>query len=104
MPSSSIWRPTSGSEFRTAPSRPCRSMMRSMPDEIWPALPYEAWKDTYETLHMWTQIVGKVALAQAPVLNHAWAIAMLVTPRGLSTHTLPHGQRSFAIEFDFIDH
>src|SRR5262245_32977301 len=73
-------------------------------DEAWPALPYDAWKDTYATLHMWAQIVGKVALAQAPPLNHSWAIAMVVTPRGLSTHTLPHDSRSFTIEFDFVDH
>ena len=73
-------------------------------EEVWPALPYEAWKDTYATLHMWTQIVGKVALAQAPPLNHSWAIAMQVTPRGLSTRTLPHGDRTFSIQFDFIEH
>jgi hypothetical protein len=73
-------------------------------DELWPALPYDAWKDTYATLHMWTQVVGKVALAQAPSLNHCWAVALQVTPRGLSTRTLPHGHRSFAIEFDFIEH
>ena len=78
--------------------------MRLMSEEIWPALPYEAWKDTYATLHMWAQIVGKVALTQAPQMNHSWAIALQVTPRGLSTHTLPHGRRSFTIEFDFIDH
>jgi hypothetical protein len=72
--------------------------------DIWPALPYDAWKDTYATLHMWAQIVGKIALAQAPALNHSWATAMQVTPRGLSTHTLPYGPRSFTIEFDFIDH
>src|SRR6185369_10342300 len=70
----------------------------------WPALPYAAWKDTYETLHMWMQVVGKVALALAPPINHSWAIAFHVTPRGVSTHLLPHGGRSFAIEFDFIDH
>jgi len=70
----------------------------------WPALPYADWKDTYHTLHMWTQIVGKVALALAPPLNHSWAIAFQVTPRGLSTRTLSHGQRSFAIHFDFIEH
>jgi Family of unknown function (DUF5996) len=75
-----------------------------MTDELWPALPYDAWKDTYATLHMWTQVIGKVALAQAAPLNHSWAVAMQVTPRGLSTRTLPHGQRSFAIQFDFIDH
>ena len=75
-----------------------------MSDERWPALPYEAWKDTYATLHMWTQVVGKIALAQAPPLNHSWAIALQVTPRGLATRPLPHGARSFSIEFDFIDH
>src|SRR6202162_442869 len=71
---------------------------------LWPALPYEAWKDTYATLHMWTQIVGKVALKQAPPLNHSWAIALQVTPRGLATRTLPYDARSFTIEFDFIEH
>jgi len=75
-----------------------------MKDDRWPALPYEDWKDTYATLHMWTQVVGKVALALAPPLNHSWAIALQITPRGLSTRPLPHGQRTFTIEFDFIDH
>ena len=56
--------------------------MNSVIDDVWPALPYEAWKDTYATLHMWAQIVGKVALAKAPPLNHSWSIAMEVTPRG----------------------
>ena len=72
--------------------------------EMWPALPYEEWKDTYATLHMWMQVVGKVALAQAPPINHSWAIAMRVTPRGISTLPLPHGERSFTMEFDFIQH
>jgi len=75
-----------------------------MQHDAWPALPYEAWKDTYATLHMWTQVVGKVALAQAPPLNHSWAIALQVTPRGLSTRTLPHGDRTFTMQFDFVDH
>ena len=75
-----------------------------MDNELWPALPYESWKDTYATLHMWTQVVGKVALAQAAPLNHSWSIALHLTSRGLATRTLPHGARSFAIEFDFIDH
>jgi hypothetical protein len=75
-----------------------------MTDELWPALPYDAWQETYATLHMWTQIVGKVALAQAPPLNHSWSVALQVTPRGLSTRTLPHDERTFAIQFDFIDH
>ena len=72
--------------------------------DAWPALPYAAWKDTYVTLHMWSQIVGKVALAQIPPLNHSWGIAFHMTPRGMTTQCLPHGERSFAIEFDFIDH
>jgi len=72
--------------------------------DSWPALPSDEWKDTYATLHMWMQVAGKVALAQAPPVNHSWAIAMYLTPRGLATHLLPHGTRSFAIEFDFVDH
>jgi hypothetical protein len=73
-------------------------------NEQWPSLPYDGWKDTYATLHMWTQIVGKIALAQAPPVNHSWQVTLLVTPRGLVTHTLPHGERTFTMEFDFIDH
>jgi len=73
-------------------------------NEQWPSLPYDEWKDTYATLHMWTQIVGKIALAQAPPINHSWGVAMVVTPRGLMTRTLPHGARTFTMEFDFIDH
>ena len=75
-----------------------------MQDTRWPELPYDAWKDTYATLHMWTQIVGKVALALAPPINHSWGITLQVTARGLTTRPLPHGTRSFTIAFDFIDH
>ena len=75
-----------------------------MSNEIWPPLPYEEWKDTYATLHRWMQIVGKVALAQAPPVNHSWGIAMRVTPRGISTQALPYGRRSFTMEFDFVSH
>jgi hypothetical protein len=75
-----------------------------MSDQRWPALPYDGWKDTYATLHMWTQVVGKIALALAPPLNHSWAIALQVTSRGLATRPLPHGARTFFVEFDFIDH
>ena len=70
----------------------------------WPELPRDAWADTYATLHMWTQVVGKVALATAPPLNHSWGIALQVTPRGLVTRRLTHGARSFTIEFDFHEH
>ena len=72
--------------------------------DVWPPLPNDAWKDTYATLHMWSQVVGKVALVQAPPLNHSWGISLEVTPRGLTTKTLPHGDRSFTIAFDFIEH
>jgi hypothetical protein len=75
-----------------------------MAEDRWPALPYDAWKDTYATLHMWAQIVGKVALALAPPLNHCWAIALHVTSRGLATRPLPHTGRFFTLEFDFISH
>lgn len=70
----------------------------------WPSLPYEEWKDTYATLHMWTQIVGKIALKTSAPLNHSWGVTLLVTPRGLITHTLSLGERTFTMEFDFIDH
>ncbi len=75
-----------------------------MDASAWPALPYEGWKATYATLHLWSQVVGKVALAQSPPVNHSWGIAFHLTPRGLSTLTLPHGARTFTIEFDFIAH
>ncbi|HVU81459.1 MAG TPA: DUF5996 family protein, partial [Rhodanobacteraceae bacterium] len=78
--------------------------MRTDDDACWPALPYDAWKDTYDTLHLWSQVVGKIALAQAPPINHCWAVALRVTPRGLTTRPLPHGTRTFTIQFDFIDH
>jgi hypothetical protein len=70
----------------------------------WAALPYDAWKDTYATLHMWTQIVGKIALARVPPLNHSWGAALRVDPRGLRTRLLSHGRRSFTLAFDFLDH
>jgi hypothetical protein len=73
-------------------------------DELWPALPYAEWQETYATLHRWTQVVGKVALALAPPLNHSWGIAFHLTPRGMSTRPLPYGQRFFTMEFDFIAH
>jgi len=78
--------------------------MRTDADSCWPALPYDAWKDTYATLHLWSQVVGKIALALAAPLNHCWAVALRVTPRGLTTRPLPHGTRTFAIQFDLVDH
>jgi hypothetical protein len=73
------------------------------PIRRWPEMP-AAWIDTYATLHMWSQIVGKVALAQAPRLNHSWSVALQLTSRGLMTRPLPHGNRTFTLDFDFLDH
>jgi hypothetical protein len=70
----------------------------------WPSLPWAEWRDTCATLHLWTQIVGKIRLAQAPMVNHWWQVPLYVTCRGLTTSPMPMGARSFAIDFDFIDH
>ncbi|MEO6968569.1 MAG: DUF5996 family protein [Rhodanobacteraceae bacterium] len=78
--------------------------MTTNADTRWPALPYDAWKDTYATLHLWSQVVGKIALALSAPLNHSWAVALRVTPRGLTTQPLPHDSRTFIIQLDFIDH
>jgi hypothetical protein len=70
----------------------------------WPELPYNAWKDTYETLHMWTQIVGKIRLGRMPWLNHTWQVTLYPTATGLTTGRMPYGHDSFAIDFDFVTH
>src|SRR5579872_3656540 len=70
----------------------------------WPALPFDAWRDTCATLQLWTQIVGKIRLAQTPWINHSWHVALYLTARGLTTSPIPYGARSFQIDFDFIDH
>jgi hypothetical protein len=72
--------------------------------DLWPALPYEEWKDTYATLHMWTQIVGKIRMTQSPLVNHWWNVPLYVNARGLTTSGIPYGDRTFEICFDFIDH
>jgi hypothetical protein len=72
--------------------------------DAWPSLPLEAWQDTYDTLHMWTQIVGKIRLAQGPHLNHWWGVPLYVTARGLGSSLIPYGRRTFELNFDFIDH
>jgi hypothetical protein len=74
------------------------------PDRAWPELPLAEWQDTYATLHMWTQIVGKTRLALAPMENHWWQVALYVTPRGLTTSAVPCGKRIFAVDFDFVEH
>jgi hypothetical protein len=70
----------------------------------WPALPSAAWKDTRDTLHLWTQIVGKIRLSQTPWVNHSWHVALYLTASGLTTSPIPYGGRAFQIDFDFIDH
>ncbi len=71
---------------------------------VWPELNYPDWKDTCATLHMWTQIVGKVRLKLTPWTNHSWHVTLYVTSRGLTTSPIPHGTNTFEIRFDFIDH
>jgi hypothetical protein len=72
--------------------------------ECWPALLLDSWKDTYATLHMWTQMVGKVRLRLTPLMNHWWNVPLYVTARGLTTSRIPYGQRAFELWFDFIRH
>ena len=72
--------------------------------EVWPPLPLEEWRDTYATLHMMTQVVGKIRLASAPMVNHWWQVPLYVTPRGLTTSAMPHASRTFQIDFDLIEH
>jgi len=73
-------------------------------EAAWPDLPTAAWRDTYTTLHLWTQIIGKIRLSRSPWLNHSWHVTLYVTTRGLATSPIPNGERHFEIEFDFIDH
>ncbi len=70
----------------------------------WPELPYQAWGDTCSTLHLWTQIVGKIRLAQTPWLNHTWQVTLYPTAAGLSTGRMPYGDQAFEIAFDFVAH
>jgi hypothetical protein len=70
----------------------------------WPSLPFAEWKDTAITLHMWTQIVGKIRLTRTPWINHSWHVTLYLTARGLTTSPIPHPAGIFEIRFDFIDH
>jgi Family of unknown function (DUF5996) len=73
-------------------------------DQIWPQLPLEAWADTFATLHMWTQIVGKIRLRESAPINHGWHSTFYVTSRGFTTSPIPHGGRTYQLDFDFIEH
>ena len=70
----------------------------------WPKLPLDEWQPTYATLHLWTQIVGKTRLRLSPKQNHWWHCTLYVTSRGLGTSPMPYGERTFEIDFDFLDH
>ena len=70
----------------------------------WPALPLDEWRETKDTLHRWTQIVGKIRMTLTPLINHWWNVPLYVTARGLTTSEIPYGDRWFDIEFDFISH
>jgi hypothetical protein len=69
---------------------------------IWPSLPLEEWWETRDTLHRWTQVVGKIRMELTPIINHWWNVPLYVTPRGLTTSTIPYGDRWFDMEFDFL--
>src|SRR5689334_14837386 len=72
--------------------------------ENWPALPLHEWQDTYHTLHMWTQIVGKIRMEMCPPVNHWWHVSLYVNSRGLTTGPIPYPAGVFEIEFDFQRH
>jgi hypothetical protein len=72
--------------------------------QVWPELPVNEWLPTYQTLQLWTQIVGKIRLTLSPKVNHWWSASLYVSPRGLTTSTVPYGSEAFEIEFDFIEH
>ena len=78
--------------------------MTAQTAQAWPELRVQGWTATRDTLHMWTQIVGKIRLAHAPLVNHWWNVTLYVSARGLTTSAIPYGTRVFDIEFDFIDH
>ena len=78
--------------------------MNDVAQVAWPELPLAAWRDTCETLHLWTQVVGKIRYTRSPWLNHSWHVTLYVTTRGLTTSPIPDGTRIFQIDFDFIDH
>jgi hypothetical protein len=75
-----------------------------MHEAAWPRLAYDEWADSCATMHLWTQIVGKIRMAQMPAMNHWWHVPLYLTARGLTTSPMPYGPRTFQIDFDFVDH
>src|SRR5712671_7923858 len=81
---------------------PIRS--KSGDKDMLPALPFDSWKDTLATLHMWSQIVGKVRLKLCPLVNHWWNVPFYITARGMTTSAMPYERRTIEVQFDFIEH
>jgi Family of unknown function (DUF5996) len=77
---------------------------RTIDPGLLPAMPFDSWKDTLATLHMWTQVVGKVRLKLCPLVNHYWNVTFYMTARGMTTSAMPFGKRTIEVRFDFIDH
>ena len=75
--------------------------MSNLSQTPWPELPTAAWRDSYATLHLWTQIIGKIRLTRSPWLNQSWHVTLYVTPRGLTTSPVPDGARTFQIDFTY---
>src|SRR5437667_12560956 len=78
--------------------------IESVAADAWPSLPLDRWRDTYDTLHLWTQLAGKLALALSPLTNHYWNTALQITPRGLATLPLTVDRRAVTVAFDFVAH
>jgi hypothetical protein len=78
--------------------------LNNQDNQEWPGLPLDQWQDTYETLHLWSQIVGKIRLSVMPWINHSWHAALHLSATGLTTSIMPYGTRAFEIEFDFVNH
>src|SRR5690242_10250554 len=99
-----LGRAHAASLIRGARMTDTRDLDRVSRAEAWPSLSFDAWRDTCATLHLWTQVVGKIRLALAPPINHWWQVPLYVTCRGLTTSPIPYGTRSVQIDFDFLDH
>src|SRR5271168_3439576 len=96
--------PTVLPSSNSMPRFPMAAQPSTLNQNPWPELPLDAWQDTYATLHMWTQIAGKVRLALTPLINHWWEVPLYVNARGLTTSAIPYGDGIFEIQFDFIEH
>src|SRR5438132_26066 len=107
MPPSIFIPPSTRSSSRSSPAKigaGAISTRLSLSSPDWPPLPYSEWESTRDTLHMWTQIVGKTRKELTPLKNHWWNVTLYVTPRGLTTSTIPYDGEAFEVQFDFLRH